>query len=154
LFRANQIFHFIKITTKNGPQINLDVSNANITIFEARHKIPWKLHIEQVIHMLNAARYALRSIETYMFQEVIKIVYYAYFHSTMSRGIIFWGNSADSTKIIEVQNRPIRNITRSKNRDSCRDLFKILPFHSQYILSFLLSVVDNKACTKNLTTMT
>jgi hypothetical protein len=42
----------------------------------------------------------------------------------------------------------IRIITGSKNRDSCRDLFKnlkILPLHSQYILSLLLFVVGNKS---------
>jgi hypothetical protein len=39
-------------------------------------------------------------------------------------------------------------ITGSKNRDSCRDLFKnlkILPLHSQYIPSLLLFVADNKS---------
>jgi hypothetical protein len=39
--------------------------------------------------------------------EVMKIVYYAYFHSTMSYGIIFWGNSTDSIKIFQMQKRAI-----------------------------------------------
>jgi hypothetical protein len=93
--------------------------------------------------MLNAACYALRSIKP-----VMRMVFYAYFHSIMSYGIIFWGNYTDSTKIFKMQQRAIRIIIGSKNRDSCRYLFKkfkILPFHSQYILSLLLFVVENKS---------
>jgi hypothetical protein len=51
-------------------------------------------------------------------------------------------------RIFKMQKRAIRIVTGSKNRDSCRDLFKnlkILPFHSQHILSLLLFVVDNKS---------
>jgi hypothetical protein len=98
--------------------------------------------------MLSAAYYALRSIKPYIFQEVMKMVYYIYFHSTMSYGIISSENSIDSTKTFKMQKKEIRIIIGSKNRDSCRDLFKnlkILPFHSQYILSLLLFVVDNKS---------
>jgi biopolymer transport protein ExbD len=39
-----------------------------------------------------------------------------------------------------------RIMTLSRNRDSCRDLFKklnILPFYSQYIFSLLIFVIDN-----------
>jgi hypothetical protein len=58
--------------------------------------------------MLSAACYAFRSIKPYMSQEVMKMVYYAYFHSAMSYGIIFWGSSTDSTKIFKMQKRTIR----------------------------------------------
>jgi hypothetical protein len=47
----------------------------------------------------------------------------------------------------KMQKRAIRIITGSKNRDSCRDLFKnlkILPFYSQYIFSLLIFVIENK----------
>jgi hypothetical protein len=46
-----------------------------------------------------------------------------------------------------VQNRAIRNITNSGNRDSCRELFKeleIVPLQSQYIFSLVMFVVKNK----------
>jgi hypothetical protein len=98
--------------------------------------------------MISAACCALRFIKPYMSQEVLKMVYYAYFHSTMSYGIIFWGDSTDSEKIFKMQKTAIRIIIGSKNRDSCRDWFKnlkLLPFHSQYTFSLLLFVVDNKS---------
>jgi hypothetical protein len=83
-----------------------------------------------------------------MSQDMMKMVYYAYFHSAKSYGIILWGNPTDITRIFKMQKRAIRIITGSRNRDSCRDLFKnlkILPFHSQYTLSFLLFAVGNKS---------
>jgi hypothetical protein len=92
-----------------------------------------------------------------MSQEVMKMVCYAYFHSGMSYGIIFWGNSTDSTKIFKMQKRAIKIITGSKNRDSCRDLLKklkILPSHSQYVLPLLLFAVDNKSMYVILTSIT
>jgi hypothetical protein len=109
----------------------LDVSYANKKILKAHDTkflgllvdstLFWKPHIEQVLHNLSIACYALRSIKPYMSQEVIKMVYHAYFHSTMLYGIIFWGNSTDSKIIFKMQKRAIRIITDSKNRDSCRD---------------------------------
>jgi hypothetical protein len=82
-----------------------------------------------------------------MSQETLKMVYYAYFYPIVNCGLIFWGNSSHSVKFFKIQNNIIRIITGCKSRDSCRDLFKnlkILPLQSQYILSLLLFVVDNK----------
>jgi hypothetical protein len=78
--------------------------------------------------------------------ETLRMIYYSYFHTVMSYGIIFWGNSPYSINIFRLQKRAIRIITHSRNRDSCRELFKkldILPFYSQYIFSLLIFVIDN-----------
>jgi hypothetical protein len=50
----------------------------------------WKIHIEQIIPKLSAACYAVRSIKPFMSQEILKMVYYAYFHSIVNYGLIFW----------------------------------------------------------------
>jgi hypothetical protein len=109
--------------------------------------LAWKQPTEQVLQRLSAACYALRSLKSYKSPEIMKLLYYIYFHSSMSYRILFWRNSTASTKVFRMQNRAIRIITRSKNKGSCRDpfkSFKILLFHSQYILLFLLFVVENK----------
>jgi hypothetical protein len=66
----------------------------------------------------------------------------------MNYGLIFWGNSSQSAKIFKIQKKNIiRSITGCRSRDTSRDLFKnlkILPLQSQYILSLLLFVVNNK----------
>jgi len=77
----------------------------------------------------------------------LKVIYYSYFHSIMSHGIIFWGHSASSIKVFRLQNRIIRITMGCKSRDSCRELFislKILPLPCQYILCLLQFVIKNK----------
>jgi len=81
-----------------------------------------------------------------MAEDTLKMIYYAYVHTILTYGIIFWGNSPHSNYIFKIQKRIIRIMTKSKRRDSCRQLFKrleILPLKSLYILSTLLFVVKN-----------
>jgi hypothetical protein len=78
----------------------------------------------------------------------LRTVYFSYIHSILSYGII-WANFSDSNKIFKPQKRAIRIITWSKNKESCRELFKklnILLVYSQYtsILSISIHVVQNK----------
>jgi hypothetical protein len=90
----------------------LDVSYANKNILQAHNTkflalvvdstLSWKPHIEQVLHNLSIACYALRSVKPYMSQEVMKMVYHAYFYSAMLYRIILWGNSTDSQNIFKM----------------------------------------------------
>ena len=77
----------------------------------------------------------------------LKVIYYAFFHSVMSYGIIFWGNLSHSSIIFRIQKKAIRIMEGCGNRVSCRNLFKklqIWPLTSQYMLSLLMFVVQNK----------
>jgi len=74
------------------------------------------------------------------------MVYFSCFHSIMSYGIIFWGNSHHSINIFKIKKRIIRIMTNSNRRDTCCPLFnqlRILPLPSQYIFSLLLFVATN-----------
>ena len=60
---------------------------------------------------------------------------------------LFWGNSHYSSTNFRLQKRIIRIIVGIGGRDSCREHFKklkILPSQSQYILSPLLFVINNR----------
>jgi hypothetical protein len=110
--------------------------------------LSWKAHIDQLIPKLCSACYTIRTVKPFMCQENLKSVYYSYFHSLITYGIIFWGNSSHSFHVFRLQKRVIRIITRSRPRDSCTQLFKklgILPLTLQYILSLLTFIVKNKA---------
>jgi hypothetical protein len=75
------------------------------------------------------------------------MVYYSYFHSIMTYRLIFWRNSHYSGIIFRLQKRIIRIIVGIRGRDSCREYFKklkILQLPSQYILSLLLFVINNR----------
>jgi hypothetical protein len=109
--------------------------------------LSWKAHIDQMALKLNKACFAIRSCHAFMPPETLKMIYFAYFHSILSYGIIFWGNHSYSNKIFKIQKRVIRIITHSRRRDSCRELFKrldILPLYSQYIFSISIFVIKNK----------
>jgi hypothetical protein len=86
-------------------------------------------------------------VSSFMSLDVLRTIYFAYVHSVISYGIIFWGNSFLSANIFKIQKRIIKIITNIGKRESCRQLFKqlqILPLHSQYIYSLLVFVNKNK----------
>jgi len=135
----------IKIVVSNSI-----ITNVNSTKFlglTIDNTLLWKEHIADVTSKLNGACYALRAIKPFMTLDVLRMVYFSYFHSIMSYGIIFWGNSHLSSNIFKIQKRVIRIITNKSKRDSCRQLYKqlqILTLPSQYIFSLLVFVAKNR----------
>jgi hypothetical protein len=51
----------------------------------------WKAHVDQLISKLCMACVAIKTTKPFMCQENLKSVYYSYFHSLITYGIIFWG---------------------------------------------------------------
>jgi hypothetical protein len=49
----------------------------------------WKQHIDDIIPKLNKACFAVRSVKPFMLLVVMKLIYFSYFHSILSYGIIF-----------------------------------------------------------------
>jgi hypothetical protein len=77
----------------------------------------------------------------------IIMIYHSLFHTVMTYGVIFWGNSFYRTQVFRMHKKAIRIIMGRGNRESCRNLFKelnILPLMSQYILSVLTFVSNNR----------
>jgi hypothetical protein len=108
--------------------------------------LTWKEHITYIATKLSSASYAIRTLTSIMSREGLLMTYYAYAHSIMSYGIVFWGNSTYSDQIFRTQKRRVRIIMKAGNRDSCRLLFRtlnILPLSSQYIFSVSTFVAKN-----------
>jgi len=64
----------------------------------------------------------------------------------MEYGIIFWGDSVESKRVLLQQKRILRIIIGSSSRATCRKLFcelKILTLTSQYILSLMRFLSSN-----------
>jgi hypothetical protein len=109
--------------------------------------LSWKDHINQLAIKLSSAVYAIRILSSVVSQENPLMIYYAYVHSIMPYGIIFWGNSTYSNLIYKIKKRTVRIIMKARNTDSCRPLFRllnILLFYSQYIFSVSMFVVKNR----------
>jgi hypothetical protein len=96
---------------------------------------------------LSSACFDMKTVTSFMKTETLKLVYFAYFHSIMSYGIIFGEiQQTAKKKVFNNQERIIRIMVATKRRASYRELFKkfnILPLASKFLLSLLLFVVDN-----------
>jgi hypothetical protein len=76
----------------------------------------------------------------------VKSIYFAYFHSIMKYGIIFWGNSCNSKRVFTLQKKIIRIVAGATPINSCRNLLKkveILPLPYEYIFSLMNFIVNN-----------
>jgi hypothetical protein len=119
----------------------------NVLWIYVESTLSWTIHIEQVTHKLSAACYTVISIKPFMSKETVKVVYCAYFYSITNPGLIFWGNSSHSANIFKMLRNIVKVVIECRRTDLCRDLFKnlkIMPLQSQYIVSFLLFVVNNR----------
>ena len=153
-FSKTQLVHF---TTRNTNQMEIIIDHDNKTIpicnstkflgITVDCTLSWKHHIDLVTRKLSTICYLIRNIKPYLSLCTLKMTYHSLFHSIMSHGIIFWGNSPHSSKIFKIQKRAIRTMMGCGYRESCRKLFmelKILPLTSQYIFSLLVFVVNNR----------
>jgi len=127
-----------------------EISIANETKFLGlyiNNNLSWKTNIEIIKNKLSSAYYVMRLIKPHITANTLKVIYYSYFHSIMTSGLIFWGNPPDSIKIFRLQKKIIRIMMGCRSKDSCTKLFpnlEILPLPSQYILSLLLFMIRNK----------
>jgi hypothetical protein len=55
-----------------------------------------------LVPKLSEACYAVRSMLHISNADILKSIYFAYFHSLMKYGKIFWGNSSDRKKCIYI----------------------------------------------------
>ena len=128
--------HFIQFQAKNQdlPKIQLAtpdtvITNVNSTKFLGiiiDGSLSWKEHISDLTSKLNKACYAIRAVKPLLSVHVLRTIYFSYFHSIMSYGIIFWGNSPVSSKIFKIQKRAIRIMTNKSRQESCQPLFNQL----------------------------
>ena len=101
-------------------QINYEdkqISIANETKFPGLsiNNLSWKTHTECTKSKLSSASYAMRSVKPYVAKNTLKKIFYSYFHSVMTCGLLFWGNSPDSIKIFMLQKKIIRIMIGCKN---------------------------------------
>lgn len=109
-------------------------------------RLQWGPHIESLAGRLSSAAYAVRKIRELTDVATARLVYFSYFHSIMSYGIILWGRAADVNSIFILQKKAIRAIYKLKSRESLRELFKsikIMTFTCQYIYENIMYVRKN-----------
>lgn len=104
-------------------------------------RLQWAPHLSTLANRLSSAAYAVRRIRQFTNVETARLVYFSYFHSIMSYGILIWGRAADIETIFVLQKRAVRSIYNMGSRESLRERFKeieILTVASQYILDVIM----------------
>jgi hypothetical protein len=92
-------------------KFNNFITNSSYTKFlgvTMDNTLSWNNHIDLLVKKLSTACYIIRNAKTYMSASSSKMIYYAFFHSAMSYGIIFWGSSSHSSVIFRLQKKAIR----------------------------------------------
>lgn len=110
-------------------------------------RLQWGPHIKALSGRLSSAAYAVRQIRQLTDVGTARLVYFSYFHSIMSYGILLWGRAADVESIFILQKRAIRAIYNLPRRESLRELFKtinILTVPSQFIYENIMYVRKNQ----------
>jgi hypothetical protein len=149
--------HYIEFKTKNYYQVQTkvqydhkDLTNSTETKFLGLiidETLSWNQHTDLIAAKLCSACYVLRNLKHIVPQATLRTIYYAYIHSILSYGIIFWGNSSNVNKPFIVQKKIIRILANIGARESCKEAFRslgIMTLYSQYICSLIIFTVDNK----------
>jgi len=86
----------------------------------------WDCHIDKLCPKLTSVCYMIQRLRPLMDREVLLQVYYGCFHSVISYGIVFWGNSSPAYRIFLLQKRIIRKICNLPYLEHCKPFFKEL----------------------------
>jgi hypothetical protein len=105
--------HFLHFLTNKQNEMqqqivtpNAVITNINYTKFLGLiidSTLSWNNHVTEIISKLNKACYVVRTLTFLRSPDVLKMVYFSYFQSIMSYGIIFWGNSHHSVNIFKIK---------------------------------------------------
>jgi hypothetical protein len=112
-----------RLNIEYGNKKILELNEAKFLGMTLDNIISWKKHIESITGKLNKACCISRKSKQYLSIEALKMVYYAFFHSIMSYGLICWGNINNSMCIFKLQKRAVRIMVGAGNRDSFRKIF-------------------------------
>jgi hypothetical protein len=105
--------YFIKFLTSNRCPMDIHIDDDSDRIVNTTNtkflglitdnSLSWNGHVDWLMPRLGSACYAIRALNPYMSQGTLRMVYFSYFHSIMTYGLVFWGNSPYSIHIFRLQ---------------------------------------------------
>jgi exonuclease III len=111
-------------------------------------RLDWKDHVAHVSNKLSSACFALRTVSLVVSPDTVKTVYYGYVYPHLRYGVMFWGNSTESSRVFTIQKKVVRIMFKLDYRQSCKPFFqnfKILTLPSLYIYELLCFYKDNQS---------
>jgi hypothetical protein len=105
--------HFIQFSSKNSNDLDINITHEynyiskvkdmNFQGINISSTLSWKTHIDKILPKLSSACFATRAVKPYMSPQLLKAIYYAYFHSIISYDIIFWRHTKPNTRVFRSQ---------------------------------------------------
>lgn len=109
-------------------------------------RLDWREHTEQLCTSLAKYNYALKVLSMNVNEEAAMTAFHAFVQSKISYGIIFWGSTSHTKRVLILQKRCLRNVCGMYPRDSCRPVFvrkNVLTVVSLYILECCMFIRKN-----------
>jgi hypothetical protein len=96
----------IKHSSRNVMNINTNnkiINTSAVKFLEIiiNNTLSWKSYMNMITSKLSQVYYIVRAVKLFLPLDTLKIIYYAYFHSVMTCGVIFWGNSHTVTLFLD-----------------------------------------------------
>jgi hypothetical protein len=120
--------YFMQFLAKNGNIMNMLIIYGNSQIATSTdikflgliidNTVSWNGHIDWFTSKLGSDSYAVRAIKLHVSLEIIRMMYFSYFHSVITYDLIFWSNPPLSIHIFRLQKRAIRIIINSRIRET------------------------------------
>jgi hypothetical protein len=134
------------LTIEYDGKVLTELTNFKFLGLHIDNHLNWRRLIERILPKLSATCYTIRKLSHVLNIDVLRIVYFANFHSVVEYGIIFWGNSFNIGNVFLLQKKVIRIMVGASSKCSCRSLFRkldILTVPCSYIKSLMLFVLKN-----------
>lgn len=106
----------------------------------------WKEHVKMVCDKLAKFVFAIRRLRLTVSQNAALVAYHGYVASTLTYGLLLWGNSVDIIQAFKMQKKAVRALCGKGPMDSCRPLFKklnLLTLTSMYIRAAAIFVKEH-----------
>ena len=128
--RQKDVSHMTLEPTLNGEKIE-QVDSFNFLGVVIDKHISWKYHAEMLSNKISKYCGVLSRLKNYLPLFILRTLYFSMVHSHLSYSLLTWG--FDSNRIVKLQKRCVRIITRSKYNAHTQPLMKQLN---------ILSVID------------
>jgi hypothetical protein len=65
------------------------------------HNLNWDLHTKKLVIKLSQHCYVIKTINSFVNKNIVKIMYFAYMHSFLKYGTLFWGDARNLQKVFK-----------------------------------------------------
>lgn len=130
--------------TKTANDCDFDLaSDIKILGIVIDSNLTWTPQIDLVCSKLSKIIYLLYSLSKQLPLDYLRVAYFAFFHSLLSYGLKLWGNGSHINRVLLLQKKAVRIITKSSKLAHCKPLFircKILTVINVYLFVCIMHV--------------